>query len=220
MRFGLNAILVLFSAGQVALGQTVGGVQPARSPSCEPNSTLVNIFGLCVENKINLSLAATILLFFLGYAIAKLLEGRARVRARRIYLLALLQEIALNVNSLTDARGLFPPAADLQKFVRKEPVNGTAPRPFITFNYSSVIFRTRTEVLQDLEEALVRNIIDFYARLEGIETDIAGIDKKSYDTISLEGRDAIFADLRRDLEVCLVVGLNVDSGVRLYLKLA
>jgi hypothetical protein len=174
---------------------------------------------LCVENKINLSLVATVLLFFLGYLIARWIERLNKARARRVYLLAVLQEVALNLESIGKVLSLYPEAAKVYAFLRAGAPGAPTPRPFITFSYSSIVFTTNTEVLQDLNKTLVSNIIDFYGRLEGLATDIAALENKSYDTISLEGRDAIFADLQRDFALCSMVGRNVDSGVRIYLKL-
>jgi hypothetical protein len=63
---------------------------------------------------------------------------------------ALKEEVMLNVKKLNKAITLFPKIDDIDTFLRADKKN----RPLITFTYYATVFKTRTEVLQDLNEEL------------------------------------------------------------------
>lgn len=173
-----------------------------------------SLFGLCVERKVNLSLFLTLLTFGSAYLIAEYVKWRERRRIVRKFLIALVQEIKLNVVILQEGIRDFPEQHDLSDFLAKSPTN----RPFVTYNYLSTIFRSRTEVIQDLEDIFIRNLIDFYGSLERVSGNSNAIERKSFETISSIGRDNVFLDLRRDLETTLVKGRSIDDAITLKLR--
>ncbi len=172
------------------------------------------LFGLCVERKINLSLFLTLLTFTSAYVVAEIVKWHERRRVVRKFLIALVQEIKLNVRILEEGGRSFPSHADLSRFLAAAPGN----RPHITYSFLATIFRSRTEVIQELEDIFVRNLIDFYGSLETLAANAAAIERKSFDTISAEGRESIFLDLRQSVETTLVKGRSIDDAITLKLR--
>ena len=173
-----------------------------------------SLFGLCVERKVNPSLFLTLLTFSAAYLIAEYVKWRERRRIVRKFLIALVQEIKLNVLILEEGIRDFPAQHELADFLAKAKTN----RPYVTYDYLSTIFRSRTEVIQDLEDIFIKNLIDFYGSLERLAGNSNSIERKSFETISDIGRDNVFLDLRRALETTLVKGRSIDDAITLKLR--
>lgn len=153
--------------------------------SCYP------LMGVCFSNKIDLALIATILIFMLGIFYNSHREREKQHDARKRYLLGLKEEIALNIRNLQSTIAAFPPKAKINAFLKAEKKN----RPLMTFSYYSIIYRNRTDVLQDLPDILIRDIVDFYGKLESLAVNVSSIEGKAFETISGEGREYAFQSL-------------------------
>jgi hypothetical protein len=169
---------------------------------------------VCFSGKIDLGLIITVLLFFLGFAINKRITDSAQLRTRRKYLLALKEEIGLNVASLEKSTRIFPPQPNISQFLRQSKDNV----PWITFSFYSVIFRNRTEVLQDLDSLLINNIVDFYGKLDEIDIDIRALSNQSFKTISDEGRECAFLDIEKSQHIAFQQGKSVRDAITLLLN--
>jgi hypothetical protein len=88
----------------------------------------------------------------------------------------------------------------------------------MTFGYS-VIFRNRTEVLQDVTDLLIKNIIEFYGRLESIGVAISAIEGKAWETISYEGRGALLEYIIAEQKIAAQLGETIHTAIALELRL-
>jgi hypothetical protein len=154
---------------------------------------------------------------------------------RKKYLFALLQEIDLNIERLREIHGKMPTRAALEEFLKAPVIRIPTPRkvwvrprhpkiervvnrPLITFDYDCIIFMSNTEVLQDLEDLLIKSIIQFYGRLETLKSDVGSIENKAFVTISLGGRNDLFIHLKSLMENGITLGENARNGIALYLR--
>jgi len=165
--------------------------------------------GLCFSNKVDSALIATIIIAGLTFLYNSYRERRIEREVRKRYLLALKEEIDLNINGLE--KFVFPPMPRLREYLRADRKN----RPLITFHYSSIIFSNRTEILQDLPDALINSIVDFYGKLESIRGNVAAIDKDAFETISDDGREAAISSLVILGRLALQHGQSLITQIRL-----
>lgn len=103
----------------------------------------------------------------------------------------------------------FPPREGIKALLEADKKN----RHLITFNYYSVIFRNRTEVLQDLPDKLINNIIEFYGTLEALVVDVASLEGKAFETISPAGRENLVLSILEDQKVALKEGQSLLSSI-------
>jgi hypothetical protein len=181
--------------------------------------------GMCFSTKIDLGLIVSVAIFIAGLYVSRRTENRIRkaelddrekkeFKARRRYLLALREEIGLNIESLDKSVNIFPPKDKLYPFMRKDKNN----RPLITFTFYSVIFKTRTEILQDLPDTLIKNIVDFYGKLDEIEIDIASIGSDAFVVISDDGREATLDAILTQQKIALQQGKGIRDSISLHLN--
>lgn len=173
---------------------------------------------MCLDRTINVSTIITILIFILGYVINKYFEKKSKLSNRKDYLVALLQEINLNIDTLKKAEQELPSVKDLDDFLEKD-LPGRVNRPIMTLSYSSFIFKSKIDIIHGLDDIVIKSITQFYGKLDSIAVDIGTIEYKAYETISPEGRSSIFAAIRIDLHACLVHGEAARDGIALYLRL-
>ena len=125
---------------------------------------------------------------------------------------ALREEIELNMEGLKALIDGFPPRDHISQFLRRDREN----RPLITLAYS-VIFRNRTEVLQDLEGIMIKNIVKFYGILESTALAIAAMESKAFETISVEGREQAIQFILERLKIAVQLGESILSVIPLQL---
>jgi hypothetical protein len=143
---------------------------------------------LCLSNKIDVALIITILIFLAGIILNSqrdrklhkaMLEEEAQkqIAIRKRYLVAMKEEIELNIGSLTKILSYWPQRPLICQFLGERKKN----RPVVTFSHSSAIFKNRLEVLQDLPDVLINNIVDFYGKLDALTADVAAIEAKGFE---------------------------------------
>lgn len=170
-------------------------------------------YGICLSKKIDFGLFLTVALFLAGLLINSYIGRKKARHARKSFIKALSEEIKLNVASLQKADSGLPSNPDINKFMALDKLN----RPFLTFSYFSVIYRARTEILQDLPDILVRNIVDFYGKLDDLAIDVASVDKDSFIRISQKSREEVIYDIVSQLKIVLQQGQSISDSIELQL---
>lgn len=146
-------------------------------------------------NKDTVAIIVTIVLFFLGIIINSSVDRRKRAQqildedkkqrlVRKRYLMALREEIAINVKALDKSISMTQQLDKVDEFLKADKKN----RPLITYAYFSTVYASRTDVLQDLDEKIINGIVDFYGKLAELKTDIDGLESKAFEAISDGGR--------------------------------
>jgi hypothetical protein len=135
-------------------------------------------------DKDTVAIVVTIVIFILGLLFGRWDERRKQKEMRRRYLMALKEEITINVRFLEKCVQMACNLNGIDEFLRKDKGN----RPIITYVYFSTVFSSRTEVLQDLNEEVINKIVDFYGKLAELKADIEGVESKAFEVISDEGR--------------------------------
>jgi hypothetical protein len=172
------------------------------------------VAGLCFSHKVDIALIVTVLLFALGYVISSWLDAKKKKATRRQYLVALREEISLNIFLLDKSIRAFPAKEAISELLARAEGN----RPLITFSYPSIVFRSRTEVLQDLPDTLIKNIVDFYGKLDQIAVDVGGISYPAFPTISLKGREEFIFDIHVQEQIALQQGRVILDAITLHIK--
>lgn len=176
-------------------------------PECYP------FLGMCISSKIDLGLFVTLALFLAGLLINSYIERKKKRQARKSFIKALAEEIKLNVRSLERAANGIPSSFEINQFMALNKRN----RPFLTFSYFSVIYNSRTEVLQDLPDVMIKNIVEFYGKLADLAIDVSAVDKESFTRISQQGREEVMFDIVADIRVVLQLGLAISDSIELQL---
>ncbi|MGH6838452.1 MAG: hypothetical protein ACREDT_06565 [Methylocella sp.] len=187
--------------------------------NCDPN-TYPFLGYFCIERNVNISTVIAILLFILGYVLAKLIERNNSKKLRKKYLVALVQEIDTNVDVLKKTFDSMPPRSVIEDFIAKGLPEKLHNRPLLTTTYSTIVFSSSPDVLRDLDYLLIKTIIQFYGRLDTIKTDVGSIEYKAYETISPEGRIGLIEFIRKSIEFAMAEGKNASDGISMYLRLA
>lgn len=187
--------------------------------NCDPN-TYPFLGYFCIERNINISTIVAIILFVLGYAVARFLERTSQKKIRKKYLIALVQEIETNVDVLKKTFDSMPNRSALEEFLKKGLPEKQHNRPLMTTTYSTIVFTSSPEVLKDLDYLLIKTIIQFYGRLDAIKTDVGSLEYKAYETISMEGRLGILEFIRKSLEFAMSEGKNASDGISMYLRIS
>jgi len=164
-----------------------------------------------------LGLMVTIAIFLGGIFWNLTTDRQKQKAARKRYLLALGEEITLNVGKLNKIITHFPNIDEIDARLKADskleaPKNY---RPLLTFNYNSIVFETRTEVLQDLEKELISSIVDFYGKLSEVATDVAAIESKAYETISDASRRKLFEVILEEHKLAEQHGKDVCVAMKL-----
>jgi hypothetical protein len=179
---------------------------------------------LCLSNKIDVALIITILIFLAGIILNSqrdrklhkaMLEEEAQkqIAIRKRYLVAMKEEIELNIGSLTKILSYWPQRPLICQFLGERKKN----RPVVTFSHSSAIFKNRLEVLQDLPDVLINNIVDFYGKLDALTADVAAIEAKGFETISNDGREGIILDIIEEQKILKQQGTSLLTAIKLRL---
>ena len=178
---------------------------------------------LCLSNKIDVALIITILFFLAGI----LLNSK---RDRKLHKTALEEEAQKQTKIREEEAqkqaeirkryqeemtlNSFPNRAKLCELLRADKKN----RPLITFNYYSVIYRNRLEVLQDLPDLLINNIVDFYGKLDILAVNIDAIGEIAFETISEDGRETLILHILEQLKLAHQQGESVLTPIELQLR--
>jgi len=183
---------------------------------CDPTTYPFGYF--CIEKNVNISTLVTVTLFILGYVVARVIDRHNKRVVRKKYLVALLQEIDVNIEALKKTFDGLPPPEALAVFLNKGLLRKRN-RPLITVTYTYVVFESHTAIIMDLDNALITTITKFYGHLDTIKTDVASVESKAFETISLAGRNALFAHLRTTMGAAIEQGKNSQNGIAMYLRL-
>ncbi len=177
---------------------------------------------------LNIAVIISVLTFFLGYVITEALKRRDQRALRRKYLLALSTEIDLNTEWLDKSIRGMPATSALREFLQAGPPSPEPSRtdhlthkcfrPHLINNYLDQVFKQHTSVLADMPDDLIRSIIKFYDKLDWIDLTVESIEKQSFASISVVGRESILESLRLNMHEALAHGTEVRSTIRLLLE--
>ena len=185
---------------------------------------------------VNTAVLVPILTFAVGYVVNEWKKRRDDRIARRKYLLALCTEIELNTDSLDLAIRSIPTTNAFRQFLQSGPgqaaaVVGGDParpqqavmdpvcyRPHLINMYLNHVFKQNIGVLADMPDRLIRSIIDFYGKLDWIDIIVDSIEKQSFASISVGGREAIVERLRIAVHEARQQGVEILGAIRLILN--
>jgi hypothetical protein len=185
------------------------------------------------EYLFNTAVLVPILTFVVGYVVNEWRKRRDERTARRKYLLALCTEIELNTGSLDMAIRGIPNTASFRQFLQsgpqkptpaadpaqsQQPVEPACYRPHLINNYMNLVFKQNIGVLADMPDSLIRSIIDFYGKLDWIDIIVESIEKQSFESISVPGREAIVERLRIAVHEARQQGVEILGAIRLILN--
>jgi hypothetical protein len=184
---------------------------------------------------LNAAVIVSVATFVLGYFITEANKRREQRTVRRKYLLALCTEIQLNTEWLEKSIRNLPKTQDFRAFLQSGPANADPAvqtnaahvtagaiamicyRPHLINNYLDHIFRQHVSVLADMPDHLIKSIINFYDKLDWIDLTVESVEKQSFASISIVGREAIVESLRINMHEALAHGTEVLSTIRLLL---
>jgi hypothetical protein len=191
------------------------------------------------EYLLNTAVLVPILTFVVGYVVNEWKKRRDGRIARRKYLLALCTEIELNTDSLDLAIRSIPTTSAFRQFLQSGPTQSGAAqtglpqagaaqnqaamdpvcfRPHLINNYLNHVFKQNIGVLADMPDRLIRSIIDFYGKLDWIDIIVDSIEKQSFASISVPGREAIVERLRIAVHEARQQGVEILGAIRLILN--
>ena len=148
-----------------------------------------------------------IVIFVLGYFVRWGLDVAERRHTRKNFYKALAAEIRLNVVALERAVTGLPPTADIRAFLSIKPSN----RLHLISTYKSIIYETNSSLLTQLPVTVARNIIEFYGTLEFIDALVLAFERKSFETISQNGREAAVDRMIDELKRALQQGTDLSD---------
>jgi len=182
---------------------------------------------------LNTAVIVPILTFVVGYIAREWKKLRDERIARRKYLLALCVEIELNTDSLDIAIRSIPATSTFRQFLLSGPpaqrgaAGTTTPaavidpvcyRPHLINTYLDHIFKQNIGVLAEMPDRVIRSIIDFYGKLDWIDIIVNSIEKQSFASISVGGREAILERLRIAMHEARQQGTEILGAIRLILN--
>jgi hypothetical protein len=179
---------------------------------------------------LNTAVLVPLLVFAIGYVANEWKKRRDERVASRKYLLALCVEIELNTDSLDIAIRNIPATSTFRQFLLSGPpqsagAGAVAPvidpvcyRPHLINTYLDHIFKQNIGVLADMPDRLIRSIIDFYGKLDWIDIIVSSIEKQSFASISVGGREAILERLRIAMHEARQQGTEILGAIRLILN--
>jgi hypothetical protein len=186
------------------------------------------------EYLFNTAVLVPILTFVVGYVVNEWRKRHDERIARRKYLLALCTEIELNTDSLDLAIRSIPTTNAFRQFLQSGPSKAAAAgdparpqqppiepdcyRPHLINNYLNLVFKQNIGVLADMPDRLIRSIIDFYGKLDWIDIIVDSIEKQSFASISVHGREAIVERLRIAVHEARQQGVEILGAIRLILN--
>jgi hypothetical protein len=183
------------------------------------------------EYLFNTAVLVPILTFVVGYVANEWRKRRDERIARRKYLLALCTEIELNTDSLEIAIRSIPTTGAFRQFLQsgpqaaagdparpQPPIEPVCYRPHLINNYLNHVFKQNIGVLADMPDRLIRSIIDFYGKLDWIDIIVDSIEKQSFESISVPGREAIVERLRIAVHEARQQGVEILGAIRLILN--
>jgi len=181
---------------------------------------------------LNTAVIVPLFIFAIGYVANEWKKRRDERIASRKYLLALCVEIELNTDSLDIAIRSIPATSTFRQFLLSGPSQlagtGAAPvapiidpicyRPHLINTYLDHIFKQNIGVLADMPDRLIRSIIDFYGKLDWIDIIVNSIEKQSFASISVGGREAILERLRIAMHEARQQGTEILGAIKLILN--
>jgi hypothetical protein len=184
----------------------------------------MNIFDLLA----NAAVLLPLLTFAVGYVVNEYKKRRDERIARRKYLVALCTEIELNTDSLEKSIREMPTTQAFRAFLQSGPTSTTPDRhtatiatvcyrPHLINNYLDHVFRQHVGVLSDLPDRLIKSIISYYGKLDWINLTVASIEKRSFASISFEGRVSTIEALRISMHETRQHGAEILSSIKLLL---
>ena len=156
----------------------------------------------------------TLALFVCGYFIRWGLDAWEKRGQRRKYFISIFTEIKLNVIALDEAIKVLPPQAAIAAFLAKNNTN----RPHMISNYISKIYESHSSQLTELPDTITRNIIEFYGMLDFIDEFVKSFERKSFETISADGREKSVEALRAQFKATLAKGQALADLLKRELK--
>jgi hypothetical protein len=84
--------------------------------------------------------------------------------------------------------------------------------------YLDHIFKQNIGVLAEMPDRVIRSIIDFYGKLDWIDIIVNSIEKQSFASISVGGREAILERLRIAMHEARQQGTEILGAIRLILN--
>lgn len=167
------------------------------------------------DNKINLGTVIPLVLFVAGYFVKWGLDAAAKYRLRRRFYIAIFTEIKLNTAQLEKDTLALPPVTIVNKILAKARY-----RPHMISYNSSDIYKSNLVLLPQLSDVLVKSLISFYNNLEIITIIAKSIENKSFETISVEGRQRCFELFRTQLTNTAKEGGELMDKLKLELKIS
>lgn len=140
-------------------------------------------------------------------------EATKQKKMRMRYLMALKEEIKINVKGVDKLISMSPATDKINAFLREDKQN----RVIITYSYFSTVFSTRTEVLQDLEEKIINGIVDFYGKLDELKVDVDAVESKAFITISHESRAKCFQQILEEAKLVQQQGSELIRLIEIVL---
>lgn len=98
------------------------------------------------------------------------------------------------------------------------PIDPACYRPHLINAYLNHVFKQNIEVLADMPDGLIRSIIDFYGKLDWIDIIVDSIEKQSFASISITGREGIVERLRIAMHEARQQGTEILGAIRLILN--
>jgi hypothetical protein len=182
---------------------------------------------------LNTAVIVPILTFVVGYIAREWKKLRDERIVRRKYLLALCVEIELNTDSLDIAIRSIPATSTFRQFLLSGPpaqtgaaatttpaavIDPVCYRPHLINTYLDHIFKQNIGVLAEMPDRVIRSIIDFYGKLDWIDIIVNSIEKQSFASISVGGREAILERLRIAMHEARQQGTEILGAIRLILN--
>ena len=140
--------------------------------------------------------------FVLGYFVKWAIDAHEKRNNRRRFYRALVTEIRLNLQGLEETVPTLLSLDTINDFLAKDVKN----RPHLISQYISIIFDGSNENLRTIPSIVTRNIIEFYDLLGRIDKTVDSFERKSFETISLGGKQASVQLLRKTLQDALQKG--------------
>ena len=163
------------------------------------------------DNVVGISAIIAAATFVLKYIIDSIISARRARIEREKLMLALYTEVSLNVRVLAEGTRTMPSFHDISAFMAESP----AKIPHFTYKYYNDIYKSRSSLVVDLPDLMIKNIISFYGSLEYIQNLIAGLEKKSFQTISQKGRESLMIEFSSSLGEARSSGEKLMDAFRL-----
>ncbi len=158
-------------------------------------------------------------LVFAAYFIKHLAETVSRRRRRQQeaerLICALYAEIKANTEDLSEFLQASPPVERAKQVVAADPQF----RPHITNAAHTLVYTTNLAGLASLPRAVILKVVAFYCQVERLTVLIQGMDRKSFEGISPEGRAQVVEEIWLSVERGVTLGREVLHGLEIHAPL-